>query len=344
MTTTTIAVVFASLTLLSLARSVSSLASPTTPPATTPPPPPPLPRLAPPSDARAFAASHAFSRAANWLVPGRVLCGHYPGACPSRPASDDEVRERLGEVRDAGVCTFVCLQDEVPAQDAYWPEGGVEKRSERAPWATGNFQNYRRLMPPPSSGDGGGEEARYVHHKLPDMSVAETLNDLDGIVSCCVGRIRSGANLYLHCWGGRGRTGLIAACVLGALYPELDADAALDRVQAAYLLRGMDDKRSPETEEQRSQVRDWFSYKREARVGLVDALPGLRSFGGDVWGVWDRKGTRLLEVVSPGGDETNGFRVLGGSEGDADKLGNGRFGQVFRGRCERSLDHYPVAM
>ena len=73
-----------------------------------------LPEL---NDADSFTAMHDFSKTANWLIPGRVMCGHYPGACPSRQISDEKVSENLALLRDNGVCTFVCLQDEVPPQD-----------------------------------------------------------------------------------------------------------------------------------------------------------------------------------------------------------------------------------
>jgi hypothetical protein len=43
--------------------------------------------------------------------------------------------------------------------------------------------------------------------------------------------------LYIHCFAGRGRTGLVAACLLGALYDGVDADEALERVSAYYKAR-----------------------------------------------------------------------------------------------------------
>ena len=43
-----------------------------------------------------------------------------------------------------------------------------------------------------------------------------------------------GSALYLHCWGGRGRAGLVGACLLSLLRPELDGAAVLDTVQRAY--------------------------------------------------------------------------------------------------------------
>lgn len=69
--------------------------------------------------------------------------------------------------------------------------------------------------------------------------------------------------LFIHCWAGKGRTGLIAACLLGKLYPDLGAEQALNRVDAYYRCRGTvaigkTSRVSPETEEQEDQVRLFF--------------------------------------------------------------------------------------
>ena len=49
--------------------------------------------------------------------------------------------------------------------------------------------------------------------------------------------LRAGEKIYLHCWGGRGRAGTMAACILVSLYG-LTGQEALDRVQLAYDTRG----------------------------------------------------------------------------------------------------------
>jgi hypothetical protein len=109
-----------------------------------------------------------------------------------------------------------------------------------------------------------------VYHPLPDLSVAKSLDALDVIVCDLRARIEAGEKLYLHCWGGRGRTGLVAACLFGALYGDIDAEQALECVQCYYdlwtphgrELNSNSRKLSPETEEQKNQVRDWFSFRR----------------------------------------------------------------------------------
>ena len=80
-------------------------------------------------------------------------------------------------------------------------------------------------------------------------------------------RVDAGEVLYIHCWGGRGRTGIVAACLLGLLYDGMDAEEALDRVQAYFATRAPGNP-SPETEPQRQQVRDfYYAGYNEARPG-----------------------------------------------------------------------------
>ena len=219
-------------------------------------------------------------------------------------------------------------------RDGVWPEDGIKKESKRAPMATGNFKNYRKLAGPCTN---------YVHYMLPDMSIAKSLNDLDEIVCYLMERVKDGNKLYIHCWGGRGRTGLVSACLLGALFHEINAEEALERVQRAYSLREpWNKKMSPETEEQKKQVRDWFFFKRntpEAVSTTNGGVPPRRAFG-----IWNKEGTEIIELVSP--TDTHPFveHEARRREFDADKLGSGRFGQVFRGRCEITKDHTPVAI
>lgn len=97
---------------------------------------------------------------------------------------------------------------------------------------------------------------------------------------------------------------------------------------------------SPETEEQKTQVRDWFSFRRTtpASLSIVNA-PSKGTFG-----IWNKEGTEIIEVVSPTNSHPLDRNQARRREIDADKLGSGRFGLVFRGRCEITKDHTPVAI
>lgn len=58
-----------------------------------------------------------------------------------------------------------------------------------------------------------------------------------------------GEKLLIHCWGGRGRAGVIGACLLVKLYG-ISAEEALTRVGQAFATRGDGEYQSPQTEEQ----------------------------------------------------------------------------------------------
>lgn len=155
--------------------------------------------------------------------------------------------------------------------------------------------------------------------------------------------------MYLHCWGGRGRTGLIAACLLGALYGDMDAEQALARVQCYYDLRqplGRDfsaaRKLSPETEEQKNQVRDWYSFKRIIASADIPPTSTPATFS-----IKARDSAEIIEQVGP-----SAIHPLTRSDAlerlkNADVLGKGQFGTVFRGSsdnllCEVAIKVMPI--
>jgi len=63
----------------------------------------------------------------NWVLPGKIMVGRYPHGTPigsktGRPSAEESLRH-LREVSEAGVNTFLMLQEEVPSQDddSAWP-------------------------------------------------------------------------------------------------------------------------------------------------------------------------------------------------------------------------------
>ena len=86
------------------------------PPLLPPPPPPPPPPTTHTIAAASYEAAAAFASYANWLLPGRLLVGRYPGVEPSRCATHDQAEAQLEAIIVAGPRVFVCLQAEVPPQ------------------------------------------------------------------------------------------------------------------------------------------------------------------------------------------------------------------------------------
>ncbi len=81
--------------------------------------------------------------------------------------------------------------------------------------------------------------------------------------------------IYLHCWGGRGRAGLIGSCLASLLFPENSSREILNWVQRGYDTRlGAESmreglKRSPQTEQQRLFVREFVDLVHAERDGKL---------------------------------------------------------------------------
>jgi len=50
-----------------------------------------------------------------------------------------------------------------------------------------------------------------------------------------ISRLKNGARIYLHCWGGHGRTGTLVSIILSILY-DLTAQEAMTRCQVVVVV------------------------------------------------------------------------------------------------------------
>lgn len=201
------------------------------------------------------------------------MLGQYPHCQPAEPGPNAaQARAHLRQTLAAGIDCFVSLQAELPPQDdaAAWPDGGVPlpEAADRVRWPA-PFVRYA-----PDADAINGTPLKYLHCPINDLSVpsdglgtgSSLLVLLDEIMAHYEG---GGTGVYMHCWGGRGRAGLVGACLLALMRPELSAQAVLDSVQAGYDSRTGASampgalKRSPQTDAQRLFVR---SFVREARA------------------------------------------------------------------------------
>ena len=178
----------------------------------------------------------------NWVIKDRVMAGGYP-AC-----LDDEENDELLTVllRDMGIDTFVCLQSEVwpDVPDAAWRAGRAPRPYTR---------DIRRLM---TSHRDALPSANIDFLHLPIVDGSVTADDLvDRFCDDLVGKVLSGRRLYVHCWGGHGRTGTIIAVMLGRMY-DVTIAQALARTQQLHDIRGDPQNiGSPSTPVQVAQVR-----------------------------------------------------------------------------------------
>eukprot|EP00879_Flechtneria_rotunda_P015665 GHRR01016387.1.p1 GENE.GHRR01016387.1~~GHRR01016387.1.p1 ORF type:complete len:259 (+),score=46.07 GHRR01016387.1:204-980(+) len=183
---------------------------------------------------------HKFSDYANWLIPGTLLVGRYPYVEPSRCKSYQKGERQLEEILQAGINTYVSLQAEVPEQSQmrlagvngfmpYKSAAELIKHSMVGPPPSELVNGLRsptldKWLPPrhkPANkayiAYAAREQLSFAHYPIEDLGVP-TDRQLDDIVSDLQQRICNGNTIYMHCWGGRGRVGLVGACFLAATY------------------------------------------------------------------------------------------------------------------------------
>jgi protein-tyrosine phosphatase len=72
-----------------------------------------------------------------------------------------------------------------------------------------------------------GRTIRILTHPIPDVDIIDQAG-YDRIRACIRSEIDSGRVVYLHCWGGKGRTSTVVGCLL--IDGGLDYDSAVARI------------------------------------------------------------------------------------------------------------------
>ena len=192
----------------------------------------------------------------SYALPGAPLyAGEYPGA-----KTRDETVAKLTKFLDAGITAFVDLTGTADGMTPY--VGAVRGLAAER-----------------------GVSMDYMQHTIQDMDVCDEptmCNILDTIDIL----LAKGDVVYVHCWGGVGRTGTVIGCwlVRHGWAPE----HALDEVGARFQTMSPEKVRrhagtgSPQTTEQRAMVLSWSRHA----YGEFGRLPGSER--------WD-----LPEAVDP---------------------------------------------
>ena len=158
-----------------------------------------------------------------WVKPGQLLAGEYPADWSQKSA-----RRKLRALLDCGVRTFVDLTEEGELESY---DGWLAKEAKAA-----------------------GLSVAYHRHPIRDMDVP-TSNGMRTILDLVNAAIDGDAPVYVHCWGGIGRTGTVVCCWL--VERGLSGEQALVRI--ASLREGIRKRQimSPEMPGQQEFVRSW---------------------------------------------------------------------------------------
>lgn len=162
---------------------------------------------------------------AYWVVPNRLLAGAIPAA-----PDPGEAREKLTALAGSPIHTVINLMED------------HEVNRDGRP-----FFDYAPVL-----NEMGVDVLRFP---IRDVSIP-TESEMTSILDTIDALHAEGKAVYVHCWGGIGRTGTVIGCYLirhGLATP----DTALAHIATLKEDSALEQRTSPETWEQRRFVEEW---------------------------------------------------------------------------------------
>ena len=166
-----------------------------------------------------------------WVVPGKFLAGCYPGS-----ENKDKAHKKLKGLLGHGIRNIVNLME-----------------PDEINWNRKSFFPYEEQMK--SIAESMGVDVTFERIPIRDMRTSsriEMIQTLDRIDQS----IEHGRSVYIHCWGGRGRTGTVVGCYL-ARHQYASGQNVIEFIKD--LRRNTEDHNqpSPETSGQIDMVLSW---------------------------------------------------------------------------------------
>lgn len=166
-----------------------------------------------------------------WVEPDRLLAGEYPARFEVEPT-----RKRIDALIEAGFNTFI---------DLTRPNETIA---------------YIRIL----LDEAKLYEVEVKHYRFPigDFGLP-TPQQMKIILDTIDESLQAGRKIYLHCWGGIGRTGTTVGCYL--VRRGKTGEEALRQVAAWWhtVPKSQIHPRSPETYEQAEFIRNWSKYESD---------------------------------------------------------------------------------
>lgn len=161
-----------------------------------------------------------------WVHSGRLLAGEYPGSL-----SNAHARDKIDCLLGAGVTFFLDLTE------------------------TLELRAYRGLLKAAAKAKGLKVEHRRL--AIRDGDIPETPQEMSRILDTIDEAIEAGHTVYVHCWGGIGRTGTVVGCYL--VRHGKTGEEALQEIERSWQTVEKRNRhpRSPETDAQREYILNW---------------------------------------------------------------------------------------
>lgn len=158
-----------------------------------------------------------------------LLAGEYPAT-----DREDATRAKLAKFLSAGIRTFIDLTEE------------------REPLA--KYDGLLREL-----ADERNIETRHVRYSVRDGCIPNERAHMERILVTIREELAAGRPVYVHCWGGIGRTGTVIGCWL--VEQGLSGDEAIARI--AELRKHTPDGHmpSPENEDQKLYICEWLTTR-----------------------------------------------------------------------------------
>jgi len=168
-----------------------------------------------------------------WVEPGRLLAGEYPGH-----SDDEHARKRIAALVKAGFNTFIDLT----------------KANEMSPYLNILIEQSQAY------------HVNVKHQRFPIRDFGlPTPEQMLSILDMIDAELQAGKKIYLHCWGGIGRTGTTVGCYL--VRGGKTSEEALRQLAEWWksVPKSFYHQHSPETYEQMEFVRNWTQHDNKLK-------------------------------------------------------------------------------
>lgn len=163
-----------------------------------------------------------------WITPGALMAGEYPGT-----RDTGSTRSKIARLLETGITAFLDLTE------------------------AGELRAYEgELMEVAKT-----QQINCTYRRMPirDVSTPDTRQTMAAILTQIEQWLHEKRTVYVHCWGGVGRTGTVVGCHL--VHNGMSGTAALNHIKLLWTRMGADKQMrhpvSPETHAQRDYVRVW---------------------------------------------------------------------------------------